>query len=431
MELTPQTPFQDESLERAILGAAIIDADSFNLISGTTISDHFWHPLHRFYWQAVVQVRATGNEPSVLTVRVELGSRATVDTATHLSGICDEAESVFTVEQCAGKLLDLYKSRTLYYRLTALIQCAPATDPQEWMEMVSLVMNGIDVQPGRRIEAVWDVAMRLVRDADKKESSGVTRSGFEPFDDATGGLTNGMTIIAGRPSMGKSALAHQVMLAVAKKRMGAVMYCSIETSNEETVKRMVVGEADVDYAAAFRNRLSANESDKYLATLEEFSGYPLYMLDIASLTPSRIRAEAVKLQQSEGGLALVVVDYIQSVKPDRVGRDVRGDVTSVATALRDLARDLNVPVIAVAQLNRESELKKRRPCMADLGESGALEQAASAVVFPFRPVKFGLVDENNKPFADNYAEIIVGKNRNGTDGCVKLRWNGSRVRFES
>lgn len=430
MELTQQTPFQDEKLEQAVLGAAIIDADSFNLVAGTTIGEHFWNPVYRMCWDATAQLRAQGKEPSAVLIRSELGARATDGTMSQIVEVIDAAESVFTVEQCAGKLLELYKARTLYYRIVTCIQSAPTEDAPDWTEAVATVMSGIDVAPGRRIESAWDIAKRLVRDADATESSAVTMSGFVPFDDATGGLTNGMTIIAGRPSMGKSALAHQVMLAIAKKRAGAVMYCSIETSNDETAKRMVVGEADVDYSAAFRNRLRGDAADRYLFALEDFATLPIHMLDIASLTPSRIRAEAVKLQQAPGGLSLVVVDYIQSVKPDRIGRDVRGDVTSVATALRDLARDLNVPVIAVAQLNRESELKKRRPSMADLGESGALEQAASAVVFPFRPVKFGLVDENNLPFPADYAEIIVGKNRNGTDGTVTLRWNGSRVRFE-
>lgn len=427
------TPFNDEPLEQAIIGAALIDVDAYNLIAGVVLADHFWNPQLRLYWTAIASLRRQGKAPSVVTVRAELPTHhvaaAGDGTVAMLNECIDKAEPIYSVEQAAAKLLHLHKARSLYYRAQTLIQSAHDTDPDQFMAGAAAIANGIDAQPGRRIESAREVASRLLRDADSTSAGTVTITGFTPFDRATGGLTNSMTIIAGRPSMGKSALAHQVMLEVAKQRIGAVMYCCIETSNDETAKRIVVGMAEIDYGAAFRNRLNELQSGKYVDAVDRFATLPIHMLDIASLTPTRIRAEAVKLQSSPEGLALVVVDYIQSVKPDRIGRDMRGDVTSVALALRDLARDLNVPVIAVAQLNRESELKKRRPCMADLGESGALEQAASAVVFPFRPSKFGITDDNNVPYKDDYAEIIVGKNRNGTDGIVRLRWNGGMVKF--
>lgn len=431
--MVDRTPFTDEPLEQAVIGAALIDADAYNLIAGITVADHFWNPQLRLYWTAIADLRRQGKTPSVVTVRAELPAHhvaaAGESTVAMLNECIDRAEPIYSVEQAAAKLLQLYAARSLFYRAKSLVQSAYETEPDEFMAAAAALSNGVDVQPGRRIETAWEVAQRLIRDSNSAANSTVTATRFIPFDRATGGLTNSMTIIAGRPSMGKSAMAHQVMLDVAKQRIGAVLYCCIETSNDETAKRIVVNMAEVDYAAAFRNRLDQDQSNRYVGAVEQFATLPIHMLDIASLTPTRIRAEAVKLQSSPEGLALVVVDYIQSVKPDRVGRDMRGDVTSVALALRDLARDLNVPVIAVAQLNRESELKKRRPCMADLGESGALEQAASAVVFPFRPSKFGITDDNNVPYPDDYAEIIVGKNRNGTDGIVRLRWNGGMVKF--
>lgn len=422
-----QTPFYDPMLEDALVGAAIVDQDCYNLISGIVTADHFWQPDCRMCWQEMVAIRATGADCHSALVLRNLGLKA--PGAARMDEILERAASPFIIETEAATLVRLAAAREMFYRMKESILAAQDADAGEWLAAARLMAEGIESTVGRQLEPSLDVAKRLLAKADDPASVAVKQSGFNPFDVVTGGLPYGVTVIAGRPSMGKSALAHNVMIEVAKQRAGDVLYFSIESDNEETLQRIAAGEAGVEYAFIRYNNMRRAERDAYVGSLEMLAGLPLYMLDIAGLTPSRIRAEATR-RQKQGSLALVVVDYVQSVKPDRREKDRRSEVSAVMLSLRDMARDLNVPVIAVAQLNRDSEKIKRRPGLSDLAESGDLEQAAHLVVFPFRPKKFGMAQENGAQYDDHYAELIVAKNRNGSDGKQELRWNGALVRFE-
>ena len=422
-----QTPFYDPLLEDSLLGAAIVDQDCYNLISGTVEADHFWQPDCRICWQEMAEIRARGEECHSALVLRNLGLRA--PDAKRMDEILERSVSSFIVETEAATLIRLHAARTMFYRMKTATITAHDADADEWLTAARMMAEGIESSVGRQLEPSSAVAMRLMAKADDPSAIAVTQSGFAPFDAVTGGLPFGVTIIAGRPSMGKSALAHNVMVEMARRGVGDVLYFSIESDNEETLQRIASGVSGVEYSYIRYNNLRRAERDEYVGALEHLAGLPLYMLDIAGLTPSRIRAEATR-RQKQTGLALVVVDYVQSIKPDRREKDRRSEVSSVMLALRDMARDLNVPVIAVAQLNRDSEKIKRRPGLSDLAESGDLEQAAHLVVFPFRPKKFGMAQDNGAQFDDSYAELIVAKNRNGSDGKQELRWNGALVRFE-
>ena len=421
------TPFYDPMLEDSLLGAAIVDQDCYNLISGIVNADHFWQPDCRLCWQEVVTIRSSGSDCHSALVLRNIGARA--PSPARMDEILERSASSYVIETEAATLVRLAAAREMFYRMKTATIAAHDADAEEWLTAAKLMADGITSTSGRQIEPAYDVAKRLLAKADDPSGVAVTQSSFQPFDAVTGGLPFGVTIIAGRPSMGKSALAHSVMIAMAEQRRGDVLYFSIESDNEETLQRISSGVANVEYTYIRYSNLRREERDRYVDALGTLAELPLFMLDVAGLTPSRIRAEATR-RQKQGALALVVVDYVQSVKPDRREKDRRSEVSAVMLALRDMARDLNVPVIAVAQLNRDSEKVKRRPGLSDLAESGDLEQAAHLVVFPFRPKKFGMTQDNGAQFDDSYAELIVAKNRNGSDGKQELRWNGALVRFE-
>jgi len=426
----PSVPFVNLELEMTVLGTCLVDSDAIALVSSHLKPSDFYDARHRWVFAAMMRLFARSEQIDPIRVMSELGLDAPKVGVPYLISMSERIGATLAVEQHAQEVAANAVAQRLFHRITTAAARALTTERDEWIALAANVGKDIEPTGQRQMESSEKIAKQLWDKATRpKELPASVSTGLRAFDAATGGLTHGVTVLGGRSGMGKTALAQGIARKMAKTRTGDVLFFSIETNNSETLMRMASQEAALDYSKIFRNEMDLLELEQYRDALGELSSCPLHFLDVGKLTPTRIRAEAIR-HKAANGLALVVVDYIQAIKPDRWTPDKRAAVGQVAEELRDLARDLKVPVIVCSQVSRESEKEKRRPVMSDLAESQSIENVAGQVVFPFRPYVFGMSDENGKKYEAHFAEYIVSKNRNGRTGKADTTWTGKFVRYE-
>jgi replicative DNA helicase len=264
--------------------------------------------------------------------------------------------------------------------------------------------------------------------------SGVTGvpSAFTELDNYTGGFQNSdLIIVAGRPSQGKTALVLSVARNAAILHDVPVAFFSLEMSIQQLVLRLICAEARVDAHSVRTGRLPEDEWRKLSTSVGKLYKARIFIDDTPALSALEIRAKARRLK-AEHNIGLVVVDYLQLMQGPKNVQSREQEISTISRSLKALAKELNIPVIALSQLNRAVEMRgDKRPVLADLRESGAIEQDADVVLFVHRPEMFGInVDENNEP-TEGMAEIIIGKQRNGPTGSARLAFIKQYARFEN
>jgi replicative DNA helicase len=257
-------------------------------------------------------------------------------------------------------------------------------------------------------------------------------TGLEKLDEMTAGLKGSeLLIIAGRPGMGKTAFALNVALAAAAGRNVGVAVFSLEMRKEELVRRLLCSEARVDGGRMRNGMLSTQDWQKLMGAAGPLTDLPLFIDDTAALTVTALRGKARRLK-SEHGLGLVVVDYLQLMRSGTKNDSREQEISEISRSLKALAKELDIPVIALSQLNRGVETrpgKDKRPQLADLRESGAIEQDADVIMFVYRPEVYAKDEERQQ--LRGLAEIIVGKQRSGPTGIVRCKFFHEFTRFEN
>jgi replicative DNA helicase len=264
------------------------------------------------------------------------------------------------------------------------------------------------------------------------------RSGFPDLDDMTMGFNGGdLVVIAGRPSMGKTALAMNIAesVATAEKDRKTVGIFSIEMAKEALVLRMLCGRARLNQHKVRSGRLNQSEWDRLPRAGDVIANAPIYVDDSPSLSPLELRAKARRLK-SQYGLDLIIVDYIQLMHSSVRAENRQQEISLITRNLKALAKELDVPVVALSQLSRAVEQRggEKRPQLADLRESGAIEQDADLVLLLYREEFYrSHLDRNDPKFLEvqGQAEVIVAKQRNGPTGTVKLSFISELARFQS
>ena len=297
-------------------------------------------------------------------------------------------------------------------------------------QKIFAIMDGRSAQSVHSISDVLHEAMdrmeaRLRDDYD----TGGAESGFAQFDEMTGGLHSGeLIILAARPSMGKTALAMNIGEYVSITQQLPVLFVSLEMSGIELADRMLCSLARVNGHRLRNGTISSDDRERLIRKANEISQAPLFVDDSPSRTVSEIAAAARRIKRREGSLGLIVIDYLQLIEPDN-SRDPRQEqVAKIARRLKGIARELEVPLLCLSQLNRQAEdSKDHRPRLSHLRESGAIEQDADVVMFVHREEYYHRGDERAQ-FAGQ-AEIIISKQRNGPIGDVELTWEADFTRF--
>ena len=431
-----KVPPHNMEAEQAILGVILINNDAMNQITDILAPDHFYREAHGHLYQGMLNLY-NNNEPiDLITLSQHLKIKNLLEKAggtEYLSSLVDAVSTSAGITYHGGIVRDLYVRRKL------LISCSAISESclQDWQatdELLDLAEQSIFDLAEEKVGEGFASMESVVKDSFKKLESvaehegfitGVP-TGFNEFDRLTAGLQpSDLIIVAGRPSMGKTAFALNVGYNAAQISGKGVAVFSLEMSKASLGMRLLGFEAQINAAklrsGTLRDKdwMSLTEAANHLAEL------PLYIDDDSSLGVLEMKAKCRRLLKKTD-LCMIIIDYMQLIQGRRSSESRQIEISEISRSLKALAKDLNVPVVALSQLNRKVEDRpNKRPQLADLRESGAIEQDADVIAFIYRDEQYNPTTDENR----NIAEIIVGKQRNGPTGYFKLTFQKEFTRF--
>ncbi|GMN88763.1 replicative DNA helicase [Francisella sciaenopsi] len=427
--------------EKAILGNILLNNDNIELVEDFLLIDDFFDKRHKIIYKQIIVLNQSNTPFDVLILSEYLATEGLLADAGGESYIVDLATNIPTISNIktyANIVKDKAKLRSLQASVNDIVQKIYSADSKNPDEVIDYAESRIlDVAKERETlvkgpESIKSVIPKLVdrMSAIVDSGSGLTgiSTGFIDLDKMTSGLQRAnMGIIAARPSMGKTVLGINIAQNVAKIADKPVLVFSLEMPSEDIVTRMLASQARVEMSLLKEcNRLNDAHWVKITSAMKSLSEMPLYIDDTSSLTPAEMRSRARRLYNEHGGLSMILIDYLQLMKIPGYETNRTLEVSEISRSLKALAKELDIPVIALSQLNRAvDDRKDKRPMMSDLRESGAIEQDADLIMFIYRDEVYNKDKEDNK----NLGEIIIGKQRNGPIGTVHVRFDGQFVSF--
>lgn len=440
-------PPQAVDVEQSVLGAMLIEREAIPKAIEVLPDGAFYDPRHARIYEAILSLFEKGHPVDMITLADELKRRGLLDDvggAYFLSDLTTRVASAANVEYHARIIAEKSLLRRLIETLSAGIARAydPTVDAFEVLdETESEIFRISETQLRRAAQSMSNVLMDTLErlEAIHGQESGITGvpTGFRTLDNLTGGWQNSdLVIVAARPSMGKTAFALSLARNAALHQaspVGVVIF-SLEMSSQQLAQRLLTSEARVDAQAARTGRLKENDFPKLARAASRLSEARIYIDDTPGLSILELRAKCRRLK-AEHDIGLVVVDYLQLMHGPTTSRNANREqeIAQISRSLKALAKELNVPVIALSQLSRAVETRggDHRPQLSDLRESGSIEQDADVVAFIYRAERYGInVDENGNS-TEGMSEIIVGKQRNGPIGTVHLAFVNQYARFEN
>lgn len=427
--------------ERVTLGALLIDADRYFDLAATLTADDFLDPLHRTIYAAIVQLHDDRKPVDFITVAEALagdGRFAAVGGAAYLAQLCENVPTTAHAPRYAELIRDAALKRRLVETGKAIAELAadPATAAAEALEgaeqrLLALARRSARAAPGHIAEigaAAFDRYAALHAADDKQALLGL-RTGFADLDHLLTGMQPGqLVIVAARPSMGKTSFALDVARHAAGVQRKNVAIFSLEMSRDELMDRVVAGYLGVDAWKLKKGALGEDDFRRVGQLMDGLKEHPLYIDDDSDTTLVNLRSKA-RRQQIEHGLDLLVIDYLQLIEvTDRAsGENRTQQVSHISRQLKNLARELRCPIIALSQLSRSVEQRNPPiPILSDLRESGSIEQDADSVLMFYRR---GAYDEEcDQP---NLTDVYVRKNRHGPTGRVELLFEPAKMSFAS
>jgi replicative DNA helicase len=428
--------------ERSILGAILLDNLAYNQAAEHLKPEDFLLDSHRRIYSRMIDLSEASHSIDLITLCEELSRKSELDTiggAAYVSGLLDGVPDRPSIENYIKIVRDKSLLRSLIHTATAAIARA-----SEQGDAAEEILNDTEAQIfqlsekriGRGFMGVQEIIRESFGSVDAFLQRGSRITGLEThyvdLDEKTSGFQKSdLIIIAARPSMGKTSFAMNVAENVAIEDRKTVAVFSLEMSKEALLQRMLCSVARVDAHKFRTGSLWQDDMRKITRAIEQLAEAPIFIDDTPGITISEMRAKARRLLQSKGSLDLIVVDYLQLMSGGGKRYENRTqEVSAISRGLKALAKELAVPVMALSQLSRAPESRgagDHRPQLADLRESGSIEQDADVVAFIFREEVY----KPDDPELDGVAELIIRKQRNGPTGTVKLAFLKSSTRFES
>lgn len=430
-------PPHSQEAEEAVLGSMLIDQDVIPEIAGMLTGAAFYRSHYGIIFDAICALNDRGEPADFVTLPAELEARNQLDKVGGESAIIGLLSSVPTSINAlhyARIVRETWTRRRLISAAGQIAKLAYGEDPTEEVIAASeaLLFAVADGGAGRETQRIRDIVRQYIdrteMRADQENKVFGVPTGFADIDRMLGGLNKSdLTLLAGRPGMGKTALALGMSLNAATKHSKRVAFFSLEMSAEQLVERMMASETKINSQDLRRGNLVASDWPIFLEAAGRLSECGVWINDSADMTPMRMRAECRRIY-TEHGLDLVVVDYVGLMSADAKTSNKVQEISDISRGLKKLARELNVPVLALSQLNRSVEARdNKRPRLSDLRDSGSLEQDADIVMFIYR-------DEYYKPDTTKYpneAEVIIAKHRHGETGTVNLYWHSQLAAFRN
>jgi replicative DNA helicase len=429
--------------EQSLLGGLLIDNSALDQVGDTISSKDFYRQDHRLIFIHINDLINSDNPADVVTVAESLEKNselASIGGISYLGSLAENMPSVANIRGYAKIIRDNSILRNLITVGSEIVEGAflpKGKDAQQLLDEMEAKLFSIAEAQSNRLgykdfqKVIADVVRNLEARGQNPETVTGISTGFVDLDNLTTGLHGGeLVIIAGRPSMGKTALAMNIAESCAVDQNKAVAIFSMEMGSEQIVTRLLGSVAKVDQQKMRTGKMDDDDWAKIANGLGRLNEAPLFIDEGSALNSYELRARARRLDRSiEGGLGLIVVDYIQLMSPlgGPQGENRATEISEISRSLKSLAKELNIPVVALSQLNRNVDSRPdKRPQMSDLRESGAIEQDADVIMFIYRQEVY-----SKDPADEGIAEIIVAKQRNGPIGDVKLTFVGEYTRFEN
>ncbi|MCL1795831.1 MAG: replicative DNA helicase [Clostridia bacterium] len=436
MQGSPLPPANQDA-ERSVLGAMFRDASAVSVSLELLTPSQFHQPAHREIFDAMLSVSLIGRPVDLVTVDEELSRRGTLEGvggAEYLVLLSQYVPATANVRAYIDIVLEKSTLRQLIDCANGILQRAYAQDAVEsllsWAEKtifdISMGKSGTDALVHVR-EVLTDTYARIEKLSQLKGEIDGVPTGFSELDKVLAGLHGGEFILVGaRPSMGKTSFAMNVAEYAGMTAAKTVAMFSLEMPREQLAMRLLCGRAAVDLQEVRRGAISDKNWIQLTTALSPLAQSSIYLDDTPGITPTQVRSRCRRLK-AERGLDLIVIDYLQLMSTDRRAENRQNEVSEISRSLKGIALELNVPLIACAQLSRaNAQRADKRPLLSDLRDSGSIEQDADVVLFLHREEYYNPTTPDK-----NIAEVIVQKQRNGPLGTVKLAWIGRFTKFRN
>ena len=425
--------------ETAVLGSILLDNKSLDAVSGILIPDDFYVPAHRIVYEAMLRLGESGFPVDLVTLSDDLKRSMKLDTvggAASLARLTDQVVSVSRAEDYAKIVKEKASIRRMIAAATH-IAAAGYGDYGEADEYLDQAEQQVFEAARTRIASPYTHINQVIEETfhyiDESYARGGRLSGistgFAELDQMTAGLQPGeIAIVAGRPGMGKTSLALNFALHAALREKKPVLIFSLEMSRIQLGRRILCMEGRVDANKMRKNILEEGDYQKLIAAADRISPAPIFVDDTPAVSTMEIRSKARRLKM-EKDLAMIIIDYLQLVRPSSKRFESREqEISEISRSFKALAKELNIPIVALSQLNRSVESRgDKRPVMSDLRESGAIEQDSDLILFIYReefynpkPVESEMMRGRRVGPQSDIAEIILGKQRNGPTGTIEL-----------
>ncbi|MCL2619111.1 MAG: replicative DNA helicase [Defluviitaleaceae bacterium] len=430
-----RVPPHDAEAEQAVLSSMLFDKEAIITAYAQISKDDFYYPANQVIYEVMTELLNMDSNIDIITVKSQLASKGLLDSVGGMEYLTTLVSGYFTaayIERYAA----IVKEKSVLRRLikaSAEISatCYRGEKPLDQI-LASAQKSIIDISQNLSSGAFSQMSSILESTLAGIEKvylaggrvSGV-ESGFTDLDFMTTGFKpSDLVLIAARPSMGKTAFALNIAQYVGVKTNTPVAIFSLEMSKEQLAARMLCSQANVDSNKLRTGDLDDDEWGRILDALEPLRNAPIYIDDASSVSPMEVRSKCRRLRL-EKGLGLILIDYLQLMSGSSRTESRQQEISDISRSLKAIAKDIDVPVIALSQLSRACEQRKdHRPMLSDLRESGAIEQDADIVTFIYRDEKYDEFSEDK-----GIAEIIIAKQRNGPTGTVRLRWLDKFTKF--
>jgi len=430
-------PPQSLETEKALLGSIMLKPDALNEILDTVGKQHFYAHKHAQIFETILELFNKGNPIDILSLSHRLREKKLIDQIggnSYLTELIEATPSASNISHYAEIIGKKYLMRQLIdaSHFIASLGYAEEQDIEELLDQAEKhIFSVTNISTTNSFVAIKDGLPEAYERLDRlHKSDGALRgvpTGFKGLDDKLSGFQNSdLIILAARPSMGKTSLALDIARKAAVNKGISVGIFSLEMSSQQLIDRMLSAEAQVDGWKLRTGNLSGEDDfNRIRDSLDSLSKAPIYIDDQAGNNILKMRSVARRLK-SDKGLGMIIVDYLQLMTPtqNKNSDNMVNQVTEISRSLKALARELDVPVIALSQLSRAVESRGGRPRLSDLRDSGSIEQDADVVMFIHREDKYD--KDSDRP---NMAEIMIEKHRNGPTGSVELYFDDKKASF--
>jgi replicative DNA helicase len=432
-----RVPPHNLNAEESLLGALLLSREVVGQVSELGVQvEHFYKPSHQHIYSAMRGLMATGQPVDIVTVADELrrnglleeigGSQALLELQNATPAISNASRYAKIVQDTAV----LRRLISVAGEITEIAYMEPDDVTKALDEAETKVFEVAEdrvIDSTRPLSDLLPLAMdKLQETFERGDSITGAATGFNDLDEILSGLQpSTLNIIGARPAMGKTAVGLGIAINVAKSTQKPVLVFSLEMGHAELTQRILSSEAEVESQKLRSGRLVEADWTKIGRAINRIDSVPLYLDDNPRVTVMEIRAKARRLKARHGGLALIMIDYLQLMSGGMNSENRQLEVSEISRGLKVLARELDVPIIALSQLSRNLESRAdKRPMLADLRESGSLEQDADVVMFLYRDEVY------NRDSPDKAsAELIIAKHRSGPTGVARLVWRGQYTKF--